>query len=393
MSLLILTTGIDEQNLARAFQDTDPDLDIHIGLDSRNLDAVRFVLAWKQPPGSLTKLKNLEVIFSLGAGVDHLLRDPHIPDVRIVRFVDPNLTQRMVEYVVLHVLAHHRYLQDYISLQEGAEWRELDQPIASDVNVGIMGLGQLGMLAAHALRDLGFNVQGWSRSPKNVENITCFAGQSELASFLEQTEILVCLLPLTSETKNILDRQLLAKLGTRASGRKPALINAGRGGLQKEADIERALREGDLRGATLDVFNEEPLPPKSSLWKAPNLFITPHNAATSDDKAIARYVSREYGREMRTLVTYSMETMFIEPEEPRDWRSTFVMEKYKKELSWYYDKLNKYREQKAKVFTIIKGQCSLAMKNKVKSMANYKTWEWSDNVIELLKMIKDFFDC
>ncbi len=312
MSLLILTTGIDEQNLARALQDTDPDLDIHIGLDSRNLDAVRFVLAWKQPPGSLTKLKNLEVIFSLGAGVDHLLRDPHIPDVPIVRFVDPNLTQRMVEYVVLHVLAHHRYLQDYISLQEGAEWRELDQPIASDVNVGIMGMGQLGMHAAHALRDLGFNVQGWSRSPKNVENITCFAGQSELTSFLEQTEILVCLLPLTSQTKNVLDRQLLDKLGTWASDRKPALINAGRGGLQNEADIERALREGDLRGATLDVFNEEPLPPKSSLWKAPNLFITPHNAATSDDKAIARYVcgqirNYEQGRGLENLVDVASE--------------------------------------------------------------------------------------
>ncbi|MGI9381362.1 MAG: glyoxylate/hydroxypyruvate reductase A, partial [Methyloligellaceae bacterium] len=136
MSLLILTTGIDNQPLTQAFREADPRLDIQIGPDAKNLESVRFALVWKQPPGSLANLRNLEIVFSLGAGVDHLLKDPHFPDLPVVRFVDPDLTQRMVEYVVLHVLAHHRYLRNYNTFQDNLEWKELPQPVASEVNVG-----------------------------------------------------------------------------------------------------------------------------------------------------------------------------------------------------------------------------------------------------------------
>src|SRR5690606_27866780 len=148
---------------------------------------------------------NLAAIFSLGAGVDHLMSDPALPDVPIVRIVDPDLTTRMTEYVVLHVLLHHRRFKLYDGQQRAGIWRENSDPVASDVRVGIMGLGVLGEAAAAALRPLGFQLNGWSRTPKTVPGVTCFAGGAGLAPFLARTDILVSLLPLTEETRGILN--------------------------------------------------------------------------------------------------------------------------------------------------------------------------------------------
>ena len=218
----------------------------------------------------------------------------------LVRFVDPNLTMRMREYICLHVLTHQRRMLDYAELQRQATWQELwPQPVASDIRIGVMGLGVLGRDAAYHLACLGFDVAGWSRSEKSIEGIQCYHGADGLDEFLARTDILVSLLPLTPGTKGILNASLFAKLARDGQLPGPVLINAGRGGLQVEADIIVALDKGDLWAASLDVFEEEPLPPSSPLWKNPRVIVTPHNASISDNRAVARYVLEQIARHER----------------------------------------------------------------------------------------------
>ena len=258
-------------------------------------ERVRYVVAWRQPPGSLAAFTRARAIFSLGAGVDHLVSDPSLPaGVPIVRFVDPDLTNRMSEWVVLSVLMHHRQVRLYDWQQGEKLWTEdLFQPAAGDVRVGVMGLGVLGSDAARKLKTIGFAVAGWSRTPKHIEGIETFAGPEDLDAFLARTEILVVLLPLTPETRGVLDRPLFAKLARDSHFGGPILLNAGRGGLQNEAAILAALDDGTLKAATLDVFESEPLPQDSPLWHHPAVTITPHNAAISAPSALASFIAGE----------------------------------------------------------------------------------------------------
>lgn len=248
----------------------------------RDDPSVHYAVVWKHPPGALARLPNLKAIFSLGAGVDHIFADPGLPDVPVVRVVAENLTQHMVEYVVWRVLDHHRQGALYRMNQSRKVWFEPVQPTADAVSVGIMGLGQLGRAAARALLGLGFRVNGWSRSGTAMEGVASFGGDSGLDPFLAATDILVVLLPLTPQTAGIIDLSILRKLRRGGPLGGPVLINAGRGGLQKEADILTALEEGALKAASLDVFEEEPLPGSSPLWSHPGVFVTPHAAASSD---------------------------------------------------------------------------------------------------------------
>ncbi|MBX3568200.1 MAG: glyoxylate/hydroxypyruvate reductase A [Rhizobiaceae bacterium] len=244
--------------------------------------SIGYAVVWKQPPGVLSRLPNLKAIFSVGAGVDHILADRTVPDVPIVRVVADNLTQYMTEYVVWRVLDHHRSGSAYRAQQKRKVWRELPQRPAQDVTVGIMGLGTLGRASAAALRSLGFRVNGWSRRAGPVEGVETFAGEAGLNAFLNATDILVVLLPLTEATRGIIDYALLKQLRRRNGLGGSVLINAGRGRLQKDDDILRALDDGTLKEATLDVFEVEPLPKTSGLWTHRQVFVTPHGAATSD---------------------------------------------------------------------------------------------------------------
>ena len=256
-----------------------------------------YAASWKHPPGSLSGLPNLEVIFSLGAGVDHLMADPRLPEVPIVRVVEDDLTGRMGEYVVLHCLMHLRQQRRYDAQQRERLWRDdRHQPAARDVRVGILGMGVLGQDAARKLASLGFDVAGWSRSPKAVEGIRSFSGPEGLDEMLARTDILVCLLPLTDETRGILNLGLFAKLAHDGRLGGAVLINAGRGGLQVEADILEALGAGLLSAATLDVFETEPLPESSPLWAHPAVTVTPHNAAMSDSDAVGIQVAEQIRR-------------------------------------------------------------------------------------------------
>jgi glyoxylate/hydroxypyruvate reductase A len=296
MALLLAFKGLPEEKWARPLAAELPDLDIRCWPDIGRPEDIAYALVWRPEPGLLKSLPHLKVIFSLGAGADHILEDPDLPDVPIVRFVDADLTQRICEYVALHALFHHRRMPDYLAQQGEATWRELRQPVARDVNVGVMGLGELGRAAAERLRGLGFSVRGWSTSKKDIPGITCFAGRGELGAFLGQTDILACLLPLTPQTRGILNRELFARLRQDGPLGKPALINAGRGALQVEADILTALDEGTLGAATLDVFEEEPLPKASPLWRHPRIVVTPHNAALTAPPAVCAHVAGQIRR-------------------------------------------------------------------------------------------------
>jgi glyoxylate/hydroxypyruvate reductase A len=264
----------------------DPERPVFVWPNLPDPVAIRYAMAWRPPEGMLASLPNLVAIFSLGAGVDHIVLQKGLPDVPIVRIVSDDLTQRMTEWVALQVLTHHRRAPAYARQQAARTWKELPQPRAAQVRVGIMGMGVLGRDAAEVLVRLGFRVAGWSRRPTTVAGVEAFAGADGLDPFLARTDILVCLLPLTKETRGILAMPLFAKLARDGVLGGPVVINAGRGGLQVEADIVRALAEGVLAGASLDVFEEEPLPASSPLWTMPNVVITPHAAAASAPKEL-----------------------------------------------------------------------------------------------------------
>jgi glyoxylate/hydroxypyruvate reductase len=281
-----------EAALAGAFQGravlhaSDPDAD---------LTGARYAVIWKPDRNLFSRASNLQVLFSGGAGVDHILSLPDLPDIPIVRFVDHSLTTRMSEWVVLQCLTHLRQVPTYLKQQRERRWLELPQPEASEVTVGIMGLGVLGQDSAAKLKALGFNVIGWSRSKKEVEGIETFHG-AELDAFLARTDILVGLLPLTPETRGIFNASVFSKLRQGGALGKPVFLNAGRGGSQVEADILSALESGVLGGASLDVFETEPLPLESPFWGMENVVVTPHAAAASDVRALFRHVEGQISR-------------------------------------------------------------------------------------------------
>jgi glyoxylate/hydroxypyruvate reductase A len=297
MTLLIVCRKIRQDIYAKGLSRVDASLDIRVWPDAADQNDIRYALVWKPPEGVLASLPNLEVIFSIGAGVDHVLEQGNLPDVPLVRFVDPNLTMRMSEYICLQVLMHHRQVRDYAELQSQSKWKEIwPQPGANEIRVGVMGLGVLGLDAVEKLRMLGYQIAGWSRSQKQIEGIECFAGDEGLKPFLARTDILVCLLPHTPDTDGMLNAKLISGMAKDGALPGPVLINAGRGKIQVEKDIISALEDGELWAASLDVFEEEPLPSTSPLWSHPRVIITPHNASISDDMAVCRYVVDQIAR-------------------------------------------------------------------------------------------------
>lgn len=285
-SILLATGSWNPDPWIGAIRAAAPNRPLAVFPDLTDPTAIGYALVWEPPANLWPRLPNLKAIFSLGAGVDALLFQGNLPDVPIVRVVNPDLTQRMTEWIALQVLIHHRQQRTYDRQQADHVWRELRQPSASEVRVGVMGLGVLGRDAAIALRRLGFAVAGWSRRPAKITDIACYHGRDGLDAFLARTDILVVLLPLTPQTRGILAMPLFAGLARDGALGGPVLINAGRGALQIEADIEAAIEQRILIGASLDVFECEPLPSDSPLWSLPGVVITPHAAAASTPRAL-----------------------------------------------------------------------------------------------------------
>jgi glyoxylate/hydroxypyruvate reductase A len=297
-------TGVEHESetAAKLFQMAFPDREVV----TEPSPGVGYAITWHPPLGLLAQCENLQAIFSLGAGVDHVLRDPDLPDVPLVRFVDPTLTSRMVEWVVWQVFNHQRRAAQYAQLQHEGTWKELTSPPAEDLAIGIMGFGKLGQAAAKALLPFGFKINAWSRSGRTMDGVTAYDAEG-LDAFLAATNIAVSLLPATAETKGIINTDLIGKLKKRGPLGGPVVLNAGRGDSQVSADIDAALRDGRLGGASLDVFETEPLPADNPLWTAPNCIITPHAAAVTDPRALAMYIRRqvdavEAGKELENVV-------------------------------------------------------------------------------------------
>ena len=260
--------------------------------DAFDPSAVRYIFVWKPKPEAFDGLSGLKAVLSLGAGVDALMKHPRLPDVPIVRFVDADLSQRMSDYVVAHVTMHHRLYTRFRADQKARRWSQLYPPAASETAVGIMGMGVLGQDAVARLKPLEFTLRSWSRTPKAIEGVDGFAGPETFDAFLAGTDILVNLLPLTPETSGILNYETFGKLRRGRLDGGPVIVNAARGGHQRESDIARALADGTLGAASLDVFETEPLPESSPLWDIENCYITPHIAAISNEKSGVTYFSR-----------------------------------------------------------------------------------------------------
>jgi glyoxylate/hydroxypyruvate reductase len=294
---VFITPTWDGADWARHMRVAMPGRDIRVWPEMGQVDDIAYAAAWLPPPDVVKSLPNLKVIFSLGAGVDAILRDATLPDgVPIVRVNDHDLTSRMSEYVVMHCLMHLRQQRRLDVAQRAGNWLTFSQCAAGAMTVGIMGLGVLGRDAALKLRMMGFNVVGWSRSAKRIDCITCYAGRNELDAFLGETDILVSLLPATAETDGIINGALIRKLSRKGPYGSPILINAGRGQQNNEADILAALDAGELHAATLDVFRGEPLPKDSAFWTHARVTVTPHNAADSQPPVICKYVAEQISR-------------------------------------------------------------------------------------------------
>jgi len=269
-----------------------PELEFRVWPDAGDLAEIDYALVWKPEPGLLASLPNLKAILSLGAGVDHIFADPELPQgVPISRVVNENMALRMREWVLLHVLSHHRRQREYNQLQRARVWRDLEQPHAGERSVGVMGLGELGGDSARHLAAIGFDVIGWSRSPRDVPGVRTFHGRDGLKAFLAETDILVSVLPLTPETTNMINADFLSRLPRGAS-----FINAGRGQQVVEADLLAALDSGQISEATLDVCQTEPLPVTDPLWTHPRVTVTPHIAAFTDPRALVRQVVEDIRR-------------------------------------------------------------------------------------------------
>lgn len=271
------------------FRAAAPHLDVRWWRDPAvDLAQVPYVFLWNPTPGWLAGLPNLRLILSSGAGVDHITSDPDWPrHVPIVRMGGPETQQRMGEYVCLAALALLRDLPAAIAGQAARRWADMSGGrCAPEVRVGVMGLGNLGAHAAGMLRGLGFPVSGWSRTPKHLPGVDCYAGPEGRDAFLAGADILVCLLPDTPETRGAIRAETLALLPPGA-----AVVNAGRGPHVVLPDLLAALDSGRLSGAVLDVFETEPLPGDAAVWAHPRVIVTPHVASLASRRARARYVA------------------------------------------------------------------------------------------------------
>lgn len=258
-----------------------PDWTIACWPQTVDAESVTHVVAWKPPVNFFQQFQNLQVIFTLGAGVDQFLKRDDIPaHVTIIRLTDAGMAQQMVEYALYGLLHYQRQMDVYRHQQARVHWQPQATRLAKNTRVTILGLGQLGVHVAQTLAMLGYCVSGWSRQQKNIEHVRCVAGYGALDALLPETDVLFCLLPATAETHHLLNATRLALLP-----RDAALINAGRGSLIDEHALLTLLNQQHLRFVLLDVFATEPLPADHAFWLHPNVIITPHVAADTIPEA------------------------------------------------------------------------------------------------------------
>ena len=281
MAVLFLSTPDRAEIFRAAFAEALPEIAFHAGTTPEP-EAVRWIVAWTAPPDLATRHPALRLIFSIGAGVDQFDFGAIPPHVGIVRMLEPGIARQMGDYATLATLALHRDLPAYLEQGRRGVWQARQTVPAERRRVGILGLGTLGRTVIERLRPFGFDLAGYSRSPREIEGVTCF---TDLPAFLARTDILLCLLPLTPETTGLLDARLFAGLPPGAR-----LVHLGRGRQLVTEDLLAALDAGTLAAAMLDVTDPEPLPADHPLWRHPGVIVTPHVASQTDPVEGARHV-------------------------------------------------------------------------------------------------------
>jgi len=278
-----------------------PDVPVYAGSEAPT-DAIRLAVAWAPPKGYFDRFPNLQAVYSTGAGVEHILAAEPGPNILVGRVIDPGMAEAMSQFCTYHAIRIHRDFDRIARQQRERVWHVPVQPRAADTRIGILGLGMLGRHLAGALRPFGFSVSGWSRSPKSIDGVRCHWGEDGLREILGSCSQIVCLLPLTEQTRNILNAGLFARMQ-----RGAALIHVGRGGQIVMEDLVAALRSGQIGQAVVDVFPGEPLPASSPYWDEPHLVVTPHVASQPDPLTAAHQIAAEYrrlisGDEMTNLI-------------------------------------------------------------------------------------------
>ena len=265
-----------------------PELEVVHSSELADHSRIHYALAWKPPAGFFAEMKNLRLIVNLGAGVDSLVGRTDLPaGVPVTRISDPQMARMMAGYVLFATLRHARDIPHFEQAQRKGTWSYRHPRSPEDIRVTVLGLGQLGALAAHELQRQGLTVTGWSRTPARIEGVQCFAGLETLDGVLSRADILVVMLPLTPTTRGILSRERLMRLP-----RGAAVINVARGSLVDQAALTQLLQDGHLGGATLDVFEREPLPADDPLWKMENVLITPHLASVAIPSSAAKQIAQ-----------------------------------------------------------------------------------------------------
>jgi glyoxylate/hydroxypyruvate reductase A len=274
---------------ARDFAAALPQAETVVWQEGQALAPCDYAVLWAPTPALLDQLARVKAIFLMGAGVDAILKfGEALPDVPVIRLGDAGMAAQMAEYVAYAVLRYFRRFDEYEQQARQGAWNPLAVRDKEAFTVGVLGLGKLGVPVVRALRQLGFPVRGWSRTAKDIPGVECFAGMDALDDFLSATRVLVCMLPLTPETTNLLDRARLSKLPEGAY-----LVNVARGAQVAEPDLMALIRSGHILGATLDVFRNEPLPAPHPFWGEPRITITPHISAITMREEAVRQIAHK----------------------------------------------------------------------------------------------------
>jgi glyoxylate/hydroxypyruvate reductase A len=275
MRILLYRADGNTQPWVAGFKAALPFAEVAVWHDNATIAPCDYAVLWSPTPELLEPLSHVKAIFSTGAGVDALLKFADVlPQVPIIRLGDAGMAVQMAEYVTHSVLRYFRRFDEYEKQARAGTWKQLPQHRKEDFTIGVMGTGVLGMRVLESLAHFGFPLRGWSRSEKQIEGVACFSGSEGLDDFLRGTRVLVCMLPLTTETANLLDRARLSLLPQGAY-----LINVARGAHVAEPDLLTLIRAGHIAGATLDVFRNEPLPGPHPFWDEPRITLTPHISA------------------------------------------------------------------------------------------------------------------